>query len=239
MTPHNQAKKEDIAKKVLMPGDPLRAKWIATTFLKDAKLVNEVRGMYAFTGYFNNQKVTIMGHGMGIASIGIYSYELFKFYDVDLIVRIGSAGAYISELNLGDLLIVEKSVTDSTYLEQIDLVLDNAKEIAPSIELNNHIKDVALQKKIAYKEARVYSSDLFYGNKKTAAQIAKDTNTIAVEMEATALFANAKLLNKQAACLLTISDSLVRLNESMSPIERQTKFVNMVNLALESVTTYK
>ena len=125
MTPHISAKKDDIAKVVIMPGDPLRAKWIAENFLKEIVEVNSVRGMLAYTGTYNGKKITVMGHGMGIPSIGIYSFELFKFYDVDLIIRVGSAGTYVRDINLGDVLIVENAYSDSTYAEIIGVDVKN------------------------------------------------------------------------------------------------------------------
>lgn len=230
MTPHIKAKKDDFAKIVLMPGDPLRAKWIAENFLESYKLINEVRGMFAFTGIYKGTKVTIMGHGMGIPSIGIYSYELFHFFGVEVIIRIGSAGAYTKDINVGDLVLVKSAFSESTYADLLGVKTDNNK-LYPSEKINNLAKAIASKKNIKLIETDIHSSDVFYGIR-TADELHKDTGGKLVEMESFALFANANKLNKKAACLLTCSDSLVT-HESMSADDRQTKFVNMVNLALE------
>lgn len=231
MTPHIKADKKDISEIVLMPGDPLRAKWIAENFLEDYKLVNEVRNMYAFTGYYKNKRVTVMGHGMGIPSIGIYSYELFKFYDVSTIIRIGSAGSYKESLKVKDVFLVSEAYSDSTYNQAINVPAIN-KVIEPSLDINEIIKDTAKQNNIELHIGRTDSSDVFY-NDYTVQEKVEMTKAECVEMEAFALFANAKKLNKKAACILTISDSLVT-HESMPADERQTTFKNMVHLALES-----
>lgn len=230
MTPHIKAKKEDFGKIVLMPGDPLRAKWIAENFLESYKLINEIRGMLAFTGTYKGTKITIMGHGMGIPSIGIYSYELFNFFDVEVIIRVGSAGAYTKDVNVGDLVLVKSAYSESTYADLLGVTV-NDKRLYPSNEINTIAKNVAISKNIKIIEADIHSSDVFYGIK-TPEQLFKETGGSVVEMESFALFANANKLNKKAACLLTCSDSLVT-HESMSAEDRQTKFVDMVNLALD------
>lgn len=233
MTAHNKAKKGDIAKTVLMPGDPLRAKWIAETFLTDYRLVNDVRGMFAFTGKYNNTNVTVMGHGMGIPSIGIYSYELFSEYDVETIIRIGSAGSYTKEINIGDLILANEAYSTSTYAKNIGIPLDN-DVIRGNDELNSLILSVAKENNIPIFSGRVHSSDVFYGNKSSLEEIINMSKSCVVEMEAFGLFANAIKLNKKAATLLTCSDSLIT-HESMSSYDRQTKFINMVKLALKVV----
>lgn len=233
MTPHNRAKKEDIAKVVIMPGDPLRAKWISENFLKNSKLVNDVRGMLAFTGEYNNKKVTVMGHGMGIPSIGIYSYELFHFYDVEVIIRVGSAGSYSKDVNVGDLILADESFSESTYAKYIGIEANN-NVLKGDSDINNLIIEVAKVNNINLVSARVHSSDIFYGANRSLQKIINDTKSKVVEMESFALFANARKLNKKAATLLTCSDSLVT-HESMSAEDRQTKFINMVELALKTV----
>lgn len=230
MTPHIKAKKEDFGKIVLMPGDPLRAKWIAENFLDSYKLVNEIRGMLAFTGFYKGTKITVMGHGMGIPSIGIYSYELFNFFGVEVIIRVGSAGAYTKDINVGDLILVKSAYSESTYADLLGVPTKN-KRLYPSSEINLVAKEVAFSKNIKLIEADIHSSDVFYGIK-TPEQLFKETGGSLVEMESFALFANANKLNKKAACLLTCSDSLVT-HEAMSAEDRQTKFVNMINLALD------
>lgn len=232
MTPHNSASKNDIAKIVLMPGDPLRAKWIAENFLTDYKLVNQVRGMYCYTGFYNDIRISVMGHGMGIPSIGIYSYELFDFYDVDIIIRIGSAGSYTKNLNVNDVFLVEEAFSESTYGELLNVDLINSCSF-PSKEINNIIEQTANENGINLKKGRCHSSDVFYG-KRPLETIVEKTKSQCVEMEAFALFINAKILNKKAATILTCSDSLVT-GESLSAELRQTSFKKMVLLALDSV----
>lgn len=231
MTPHIKAKKTDFAKVVLMPGDPLRAKWIAENFLEDAQQINDIRGMLAFTGKYKGKKVSIMGHGMGIPSIGIYSYELFKFFNVETIIRIGSAGAYKKEVQVGSVALVKEAISESTFADLLNVKTDN-NVLYPSKEINEVIQNTAKELNINLLNPRIHSSDIFYGVR-SVDQIVEKTNADLVEMESFALFTNAKLLNKKAACLLTCSDSLVT-HEAMSAEDRQTKFVDMVKLALES-----
>lgn len=231
MTPHNQANLNEIAKTVLMPGDPLRAKMIAETYLDDYKLVNTVRNMYAYTGFYKGQKVTIMASGMGIPSIGIYSYELFDKYNVENIIRIGSTGAYTDKIDLYDTILVTDSYSESTYAE----VLNNYKDkfVSPSSDLNKKLEKTAqkLNKKIV--KGCTHSSDCFYG-KADINDLYNNKKCICVEMESFALFYNAKLLNKNAACLLTVSDNLITHKETTS-LERQTAFKDMIEIALESL----
>lgn len=231
MTPHIKAKKTDFAKVVLMPGDPLRAKWIAENFLEDVQQINDIRGMLAFTGKYKGKKVSIMGHGMGIPSIGIYSYELYKFFDVETIIRIGSAGAYKREVQVGSVVLVKEAISESTFADLLNVKTDN-NVLYPSKEINEVIQNTAKELGINLLNPRIHSSDIFYGVR-SVDQIVEKTNADLVEMESFALFTNAKLLNKKAACLLTCSDSLVT-HEAMSAEDRQTKFVDMVKLALES-----
>lgn len=231
MTPHIKAKVNDFAKVVLMPGDPLRAKWIAENFLENVQQVNNIRGMLAFTGTYKGKKISVMGHGMGIPSIGIYSYELYKFFNVDTIIRIGSAGSYKKEVNVGSVALVKEAISESTYASLLNIKVDN-NLLYPSHEINKIIEETSKELKINLLNIRAHSSDVFYGVR-SVDEIVKKTNAELVEMESFALFANAKLLNKKAACLLTCSDSLVT-HESMSAEDRQTKFIDMVKLALES-----
>lgn len=230
MTAHNKANKGDFAKVVLMPGDPLRAKWIAENFLTNYKLVNDVRGMLAYTGSYKDKPVSIMGHGMGIPSIGIYSWELFKFYDVDLIIRVGSAGSYSKDINVGDIMVVKDAYSESTYADLLGVKTQD-KILAGNHQYFDIAMDYALKNKINLKPIRVHSSDVFYGDRPLE-QIIAETKAQAVEMESFGLFANAIKLNKKAITFLTCSDSLVT-HESMSPQDRQTKFNAMINLALE------
>ncbi len=230
MTPHINAKKEDIAKIVLMPGDPLRAEKIAKTYLKDYKLVNEVRNMFMYTGFYNGIKVTIAGSGMGCPSIGIYSYELFKFYDVDCIIRVGSAGSYNADINVYDIYNVKEALGESNYAK-IAANIDN--NIVPSTkEVYDLINVVAEERKISLHSGRAHSSDVFY-RYDDSLEFAAKNNLDVVEMESFALFANALVTNKQAACLLTISDSFIT-KKATTPEERQNNFMNMIELALET-----
>lgn len=229
MTPHIEAKKGEIAKIVLMPGDPLRAKFIADTYLKNVKLVNTVRNMFMYTGEYNGKKISVAGSGMGQPSIGIYSYELFKFYDVDSIIRIGSAGSFTKDLDLFDIVLATEAYSDSNSFAKLVLGTEDYL-IKPSQELNNQIIESAkkLNKKIT--TGRIYSSDVFYSSRKLDDTI-KQTKALAVEMESYALFVNAQKLNKKAACLLTISDSLITKRETSSK-ERQEAFSEMMEIAL-------
>ncbi|MDE5553226.1 MAG: purine-nucleoside phosphorylase [Malacoplasma sp.] len=231
MTAHNRAKKGEIAKVVLMPGDPLRVKWIAENFLKDYKLVNDIRGMLAYTGMYNGKPISIMGHGMGIPSIGIYSWELYEFYDVDLIIRVGSAGSYSKDINVGDLMIVKEAYSDSTYANQLGLKL-NEKVLSGDSHYYELAVNYAAKNNINLKQIRVHSSDVFYGSSKNLEQLVSETKAQAVEMESFGLFANALKLNKKAITFLTCSDSLVT-HEAMPAEDRQTKFNAMINLSLE------
>ena len=225
-TPHISANKEDIAKIVVMPGDPLRAKLFAETYMEDAKLVNEVRGMLAYTGTINGKKVTVMGHGMGLDSIGIYSYELYKFYDVETIIRFGSAGTYTKDIDIFDLIIAEKAWTksnfglaygfDSNTLEASSELVEMAEEVA---------KELITDRKVIKTTAN--SSMWFYSDveMESPAEMV-EMGVDVVEMEAYALYAIAKSLGKKALTILTVSDSLVE-EKSLDAEERQTKFADM------------
>ncbi len=231
-TPHNECSdKSLIAKTVLMPGDPLRAKFIAETFLSDVICFNSVRNMLGYTGLYNGKRITVMASGMGMPSIGIYSYELYSFYDVENIIRIGSAGSYSERLNVYDTVLVKKAFSESNYAKIAFGY--KSKFQMPSKSLNNKLKKIANKLNIELKEAIINSSDVFYSNDPTHWQYLKNNfECEAVEMESFALFANAKALNKNAACLLTISDSFVSDSITTSE-ERQKNFLNMMKIALE------
>ncbi|QDY86833.1 purine-nucleoside phosphorylase [Mycoplasma anserisalpingitidis] len=230
MTPHISAKKEDIAKTVIMPGDPLRAEFIAQKFLDPGyKKVNVVRNMFMFTGTYKGKPITIAGSGMGCPSIGIYSYELFKFYDVDTIVRIGSAGSYKADLGLYEVVLASEAIADGTAYRK--LVLGKDELIAkPSAELNDEIKQIASRLNINLHVDRIHSSDVFYSSVPLEERI-NTTKASCVEMESYALFTNAEKLGKKAACLLTISDNLIT-NELTTAEQRQTAFTKMMEIAL-------
>lgn len=232
-TPHINIKdKSKVAKTVLMPGDPLRAKYIAENFLTDVELVSDVRNMLAYTGTHKGKEITVMGSGMGIPSIGIYSYELYNFYDVDTIIRVGSAGAYTSDLKLHDVVLATSVYSESTYVKYAadfdEEIMEGSEEISQKIRMAADALDLSLV------EGRVHSSDVFYRNDSNDYKaIFEDVGCICVEMEAYALFTNARKAGKNAATLLTISDSLVT-KETTTSKEREISFLNMINIALEA-----
>ena len=229
-TAHNHAKLGDIAKTVLMPGDPLRAKFVAETFLEDAKCFNTVRGMLGFTGKYKGKEISIMAHGMGIPSIGIYSYELYKFYGVENIIRFGTAGSFKSEIDLFDIVLVEHAYSKSTYAREAFGYTEDVMD--PSTELNEILAATAekLGKKIW--KGYVHSSDNFYSDFSIEREPAP-YDLLCAEMESFGLFANAKYLGKNAACLLTISDHIVKHQETTAE-ERQTAFLDMMEIALDA-----
>lgn len=233
MTPHNSASPGDFAKTVLMPGDPLRAKFIAETFLDNPRLVTSVRNCYGFTGTYKGQPVSVMASGMGMPSIGIYSWELYTQYGVENIIRVGSAGSYTARLNVQDVVLASEASSRSSYA----LVQAGCKDttLYPSEKINNAVMQKAAEIGIDCKLARVHSSDVFYGAPGTPdwQEISQTTNTECVEMESFALFNNANVLGKNAACILTISDSFVHKVE-LSAEDRQNSFTDMMRLALET-----
>lgn len=230
-TPHNNAQVGDIAKTVLMPGDPLRAKFIAETFLENSVQFNTVRNMFGYTGTYKGKKVSVMGSGMGMPSIGIYSYELYKFYGVENIIRIGTAGAYSPKLDVFDTVLAKDCWSESTYaLAQGG----NTSDVQlPSPQLNEKIEQAAKELGIELTLGRIHSSDVFYHEDAYNFDFYNDHGCDVVEMESFALFHNAKVLGKHAACLVTVSDSLVTHKETTAE-ERQTSFTNMMNIALEA-----
>ena len=228
-TVHIESKEEDIAKRVLMPGDPNRAHYIAMKFLKDARLVNKVRGELAYTGTYKDVPVTIFSSGMGIGSMGIYSYELFNDYNVEEIIRIGTAGSYTTDLNLYDVLLVD-SVFSKTYFDE-EAGHENIEIINSSFELNSKIMNTALVKGIKLKQGRVHTTEAFYTESNDYSKYTKE-GCLAVEMETYALLFNAKKFMKKATALLTISDNLIT-KEQIDSKER--KLDEMIILALESI----
>lgn len=232
-TLHNEAKKGEIAKTVLMPGDPLRAKFIANKWLQNFKLVNQVRNMYAYTGTYKGKELTVMASGMGMPSMGIYSYELYKEYDVDKIIRIGSAGSYTDSLKLFDIVLTEKVWSGSAYAKTQSGFEGNF--LFPEKKLNDTIKKMSEVLEIPIVRSCVHSSDAFYHEPEADdyTKIRDIYGCQCVEMESFALFHNARVSGKQAACILTISDSLVT-KEQTTAKERQLSFEKMIMLALES-----
>lgn len=235
-TPHIESKKEDIAPIVLMPGDPLRAKYIAENFLTDYKLINKVRNMFGYTGYYKGKRVTVFASGMGIPSIGIYSFELFKFYDVEKIIRIGTSGTFSKEMRVSDVVLSKGSYCKSSF----DKLLDNndIDYIESTEELNNKIIETAKEKNINIKYGKTITSDVFdlYCDNKDdfRANFPQDEEFLAVEMEAFGLFYIAHKLGKEAACLMTIVDSLFD-KKSLTSEEREKSLNDMITLALDSI----
>ncbi len=229
-TPHIEALEGQIAKTVLMPGDPLRAKYIAENYLENVVQFNSVRNMFGYTGTYKGKKISVMGSGMGMASIGIYSFELFKFYDVENIIRIGSCGAYTADLNLYDVILADKAWSESSFPKTQAGV--DVSYTYPSKTLNDLIVKNAKTLNIPIIEGCVHSSDVFYRKDLNEFNTIRDEKgCIAVEMEAFALFHNAKITGKNAACLLTVSDNIVT-NELTTSEERQNAFTKMMEIAL-------
>lgn len=228
-TPHLEAKLGDIAKTVLMPGDPLRAQVVADTFLTDVVKYNNVRGMNGFTGMYNGKRVSVQGSGMGMPSIGIYSYELYNFYGVENIIRIGSAGAIVDDLDLGDLIIGMSASTNSSYAKMFEL----PGTFAPTASWELLEKAVAAAKEqgVRYKVGNVLSSDVFYGEPADFMQKWRKMGVLAVEMESAALYMNAAAAGKNALCLLTVSDCIFK-GGAMSTDDRQNSFTQMMKVAL-------
>lgn len=215
---------------MLMPGDPLRARHIAQTYLDQPVQFNAVRGMLGYTGEYRGRKVSVMGSGMGMPSIGIYSYELFRFYDVDAIIRVGSAGAYVSELNLFDLVLADSAWSESTYALAQSGESQDVQQ--PDPQLNEIIRSAAHKLQVPLHEGRIHSSDVFYHEQDELARY-RSHGCVCVEMESFALFHNARVCGKQAACLLTISDSLIS-GVQTSAAQRERAFGQMMETALES-----
>lgn len=234
-TPHNEANKGDFAETVLMPGDPLRAKYIAENFLENYKLVNQVRGMYAYTGTYKGKRISVMAHGMGMPSVGIYTYELYKFYDVKNIIRIGSCGGYKPELKLFDIVLSQNVFSEGNYA--LTLNNEDCHIVESNSDLNNIIENTAKEDGINLIKGNTVSTDCFdvymTDVNKFLERIPKDFNPVSVEMEAFALFYNAKILNKKASCLMSVVDSKYIKNVATAE-ERQTGLNNMIKLALDS-----
>ena len=229
-TPHIAAKKGDFAQTVLMPGDPLRAKFIAESFLDKTRLVNNLRGIQGYTGYYKNKRVSVMASGMGQPSIGIYSYELFNFYDVENIIRVGSCGCFDKDLHVRDLILAMGACTNGNYAAQYNL----PGTFCP-------IADFGLLKKAAsecekktlnYKVGNVLSSDMFYDDADSGMLWTK-MGVLGVEMEAAALYMNAARAGKKALAVLSVSDSFVHKEENLSGDEREKSFTDMMKVALE------
>ena len=230
MSTHIESNINDIAKTVLMPGDPKRCEYIAKKFLSNAKIINNVRGMTAYTGYYKSKQITVFPSGMGIPSMGIYSYELFKEYNVENIIRIGTMGSY-TNLQLKDIVLVENSITNSNY----GRYLCNYQNINinSNAELNSKIELSAQELNLKINKGNIYSSDVFYEQNNNFQEKVAKYSVLGVEMESFALLLNAKLLNKKATTLLMVSDSFI-FADKLSSLEREQGLDNLIILALEA-----
>lgn len=230
MSTHIESNINDIAKTVLMPGDPKRCEYIAKKFLSNAKIINNVRGMIAYTGYYKSKQITVFPSGMGIPSMGIYSYELFKEYNVENIIRIGTMGSY-TNLQLKDIVLVENSITNSNY----GRYLCNYQNINinSNAELNSKIELSAQELNLKINKGNIYSSDVFYEQNNNFQEKVAKYSVLGVEMESFALLLNAKLLNKKATTLLMVSDSFI-FADKLSSLEREQGLDNLIILALEA-----
>ena len=239
MTPHNNAKKGEIAKNVLMPGDPLRAKYIAEKYLEDYKLVNEVRGMYAYTGKYKGKEITVMGSGMGMPSIGIYAYELCKFYDVDNIIRVGTAGANNKDVKILDIILANSSYSLSSFAKIFDGFMGDT--VMASTLLNDRIIETAKDLNVPLKVGKIISTDVFNpyvdDEKEYEDNYENFSETLASEMEAFALFYIAKKLGKRATTILTIVDSPYD-TRIVSSEDREKSLDDAIILTLESIVKY-
>lgn len=235
MTPHNEAKLGQIAKTVIMPGDPLRAKYIAEKYLENYKLVNKVRNIYAYTGTYKGKEITVMASGMGMPSMGIYAYELYNVYGVENIIRIGSCGAYLKEMKLFDIILSEDVYSESNFA--LTMNNDNCHLVNADKSLNDKIKKIAKEKNINIYEGTTACLDCFDAYmtdlSKFFERIPENIKPISAEMEAFALFYTAKVLNKKAACLMSVVDSKY-ITEIASPEEREKGLDKMIELALDS-----
>lgn len=234
-TPHIGAKKGDIAKTVLMPGDPLRAKFIADKYLTNVKNYNTVRNMFGYTGEYKGVTISVQGSGMGIPSMGIYSYELYNAYDVENIVRIGTAGSIQHDLKIKDIVIAMGACTDSNYASHFNL----PGTFAPiaSYNLLEKTVETAKQKGVAYKVGNIVSNDVFYSDDATAMDRWQKMGVLAVDMEAAGLYLNAARANKNALCILTISDEIYT-GKITTAEERQNAFTDMMEVALDSAIQF-
>ncbi len=235
MSIHCNAKKEDIAKTVLMPGDPLRAKYIAENFLENARLVNTVRNMLAYTGTYKGKEITVFSSGMGMASMGIYCYELYKFYDVENIIRIGSCGVYVDNINMFDTILVDSSYTENNFAYEWNE--SNCNLISSSSKINKIIENTAKEINMPYVKGTTLCTDCFDGYLESVQNLIKrfpkELNIIGSEMEAFALFYIANYFGKNASCLLTVVD-LINKKQEVSSEQREKALNDMIILALES-----
>ncbi len=234
-TVHNEAKKGDIAHIVIMPGDPLRAKYIVEKYLTNVVCYNKVRNVFGYTGMYNNTKISVQASGMGVASMGIYSRELYEGYDVDLIIRVGSAGALADNINLRDVIVSEEVTCDSNYLKLVGI---NENTVCGSSKMIESVKELIEKENIQNaKFGKTFTSLLFYNDKSNLIKCAEE-GYLAVEMETSALYANAKLANKDALAIFTVSDNPIK-NIGLNSSEREKTFNEMIEIALKLSEKYE
>ena len=229
-TPHISAKPEDFGKTVLMPGDPLRSKWIAENFLENAVLVNDIRGVQGYTGYYKGKKVSVMASGMGMPSIGIYSYELFNFYGISSIIRVGSCGSFLADLKPRDIVVAMGACTNSNFADQYALP-GNFAPIADYGLLRRAV-DVCEESGVNFRVGNILSTDVFYNDSYSDLDWSK-MGVLGVEMEAAALYCNAARAGKKALCICSVSDSFIDPSLNLEGDERRTAFTKMIEIALE------
>ncbi len=234
-TPHNKATKEEMANVVIMPGDPMRSKYIAETFLEDAKLVNNVRGVQGYTGYWNGRRISVMSSGMGIPSISIYAYELFNFYDTDVIIRVGTAGSIQEDVKVGEVLFAETAFTNSLFLDQLDLPKTYIPK--PDKTLLNEAVELAKEKGIAHHIGSVLTEEIYYSKEENIVEKWAKRGISAFEMEAAALFANASQAKKKALALFTISNCILT-GEEMDVDLRERALNEMIEIGLDTGWKY-
>ena len=235
-TPHNEALKGDIAKVVLMPGDPNRAKWIVDNFLHDVKLVNQVRGMVCYTGLTkNNKRISVMSSGMGHPSIGIYSHELYTEYDVEVIIRVGTCGSYQPTINLQDVLVCQGACTDSNWMSQYGL--NGTFSAIASYDVLEEAVSVLKKHNYPYHVGNIFAADVFYDVDKDLWKRWARLGVMGVEMESYALYVNAAYLGKKALTLLTVTDNFVK-GGRLTAQERQTGLFNMIDIAVETAEKF-
>lgn len=235
-TPHIKAEKGDFSNVVLMPGDPLRAKWIAETYLHDVKLVNEVRGALAFTGYTkSNKRISVMASGMGQPSIGIYSHELYTEFGVDTIIRVGTCGAYQDYVKLFDVIIATTASTDSNWAKQFGI---NQYSAGADFELEMEAYNVAKKNNAGVHAGAILSADVFYDEDPNVWKKWAKLNVLGVEMESYALYCTAQRLRKRALCLLTVTDNFLNKEEKATPEQRQLGLGKMIEIAIETAEKF-
>ena len=236
-TPHINAEKGDFAKVVLMPGDPIRAKWIADTYLHDVKQVTDVRGILGFTGYTkNNKKISVMASGMGMPSIGIYSTELYTGYDVEIIIRVGTCGSYQPEIELKDVLICSGACTDSNWMSQHKL--NGTYSAVADFDLMLTAYQEAKKANIPYHGGNILSADVFYDYDKEVWTRWADLGVMGVEMESYSLYVNAARFRKKALCLLTVTDNFTKREQQATAEERAHGLTRMIEVAIETAEKY-